>query len=509
MSELDTPVNPEVDPLVNPEDAGAAHLKRRLNTFANLALTYSGVGAAAGIWSLFGFSLGLSGGTMIWGWIIVGGCMGLMALLFAELSAHYPYAGVVYQWAAILRGRRIGWWVGWIYLFGVIWTLTSYYFIVQQVLIPLAGLSGTQGQIVGISLVTLLIAATLNALGIDFLGRLTKYGVIVELGVFVLVSIIVAAAAPHHQSPSVVFDRIGTSSGVHGWLSAFLGGGIFLALWVLFSFENGGTLGEETIDAHRKAPRAVIGAWVVTFLAGLVFIFVILTAMPDRKAIVKSATPVNDVVQSAMGHAGKDLYLVLILFITILGANAFFAGAVRHLFSMARDGMLPGHKFLSRTRESNGTPYGAVVAIAVITALPFIASRTFSVLVTGAVAVMYVAYFLIMVVLLVARLRGWPGNAEPGRFSLGRWGMPITVFSVIYSGLMMVNLMWPRAATNPDKFGLPVAWWLLGLPALAGLIYYLASIRSKVRGDNVHVLQAAATTPASPATLPAAPEPGN
>jgi amino acid transporter len=200
------------------------------------------------------------------------------------------------------------------------------------------------------------------------------------------------------------------------------------------------------------------------------------------------------------------VYLVLIFFITILGANAFFAGAVRHLFSMARDGMLPGHKFLSRTRESNGTPYGAVIAIAVITALPFIASRTFSVLVTGAVAVMYVAYFLIMVALLVGRLKGWPQHREPGRFSLGRWGMPITIFCVIYSGLMMVNLMWPRAATNPDKFGLPVAWWLLGLPAAAGLIYYLASIRRKVRGDHAHVL---AAEPGSPASAPAAPGPPN
>lgn len=504
MPELDTPIDTELGPLVSPEDAGGAHLKRRLHTFANMALTYSGVGAAAGIWSLFAFSLGSSGGTMFWGWVLVGVSMGLMALLFAELSAHYPYAGVVYQWAAILHGRRVGWWVGWIYLFGLIWILTSWYFIVQEVLIPLAGLSGTQAQIVGISLVTLVFAAGLNALGIEFLGRLTKYGVILELGVFVLVSIIVSAAAPHHQSPSVVFDPIGTSTGFHGWLSAFLGGGIFVSLWVLGCFEMGGTLGEETVDAHRKAPRAVIGASVLAFLAGLIFIFVILTAMPSRTAIVKSANPIDAVVQAAIGAAGKDLYLVLIFIITILGANAFFASVVRHLFSMARDGLLPGHKFLSRTRESNGTPYGAVIVIAVITALPFIASRTFSVLVTGAAAVYYVALFLLLVALFVARLKGWPQHTEPGRFSLNRWGMPITIFSVIYSGLMMVNLMWPRAATNPDKFGLPVAWWLLGLPAVVGLIYYLVSIRGKVRGDHAHVLPVAG--PGLPASARAASE---
>jgi amino acid transporter len=477
----------EVEPLTG-EDAGhAGHLKRRLGTFANLAMTYSGVGAAAGIWSLFGFSLGVSGGTMLWGWVGVGLAMGLISLLWAELAAHYPYAGVAYQWSAILRGRRIGWWVGWVYLFGLIWVLTSYYFIVQQVLIPLAGLSGTQGQIVGISLITLIVAAAFNAAGIDFLGRLTKYGVIAELGVFVAVSILVAIRAPHHQSLSVVFDRIGTSTNFHGWLSTFFAGGIFVALWVQFSFENGGTLGEETIDAHRKAPRAVLGAWAVTFVAGLLFILVILTAMPDRKAVAGSLTPVNDVIGTAIGHTGLNLYLVLILFITVLGANAYFAGAVRHLFSMARDGMLPGHKFLSRTRESNGAPYGAVIAIAAITALPFVASRTFAVLVTGAVAVMYVGYFLMLCVLLSARLKGWPFTRQEGLFSLGRWGTPLTVFGVLYSGAMVINLMWPRPATNPDKFGLPVAWWLLGLPVVIGGLYYAASIVRRVRSDEVHV----------------------
>jgi amino acid transporter len=479
----------EVQPLEATDSEHAPHLKRRLGTFANLAVTYSGVGAAAGIWSLFSFSLGASGGTMIWGWIAVGLCMGLVCLLWAELAAHYPYAGVAYQWSAILLGRRVGWWVGWIYLFGVIWTLTSYYFIVQQVLIPLAGLTGTQAQVVGISLVTLLLAAGLNAAGIEILGRLTRYGVIAELGVFVTVSALVALNAPHHQALSVIFDRVGTSAGGGAWLTSFLAGGVFLAVWVQFSYENGGTLGEETVDARRKAPRAILGAWAVTFIAGLLFIVVILTAMPNRKSIIASATPVQDVITAAIGETGKNLYLVLILVITVLGANAFFAGAVRHLFSMARDGMLPGSTFLSRTRESNGSPYGAVLAIAVITALPFIASRTFAVLVTGAVAVMYVAYLLTLVVLLIARLDGWPRHPTHGQFSLGRWGTPLTIFGILYNAAMVVNLMWPRQATNPDKFGLPVAWWLLGLPGVIGLVYYLAAVVRRTR-TNDHRLPA-------------------
>jgi amino acid transporter len=465
-------------------DEHHGRLSRKLTTFGNLAITYSGVGAAAGLFSLFGFSMGFSGGTMLWGWIVIGLSWGLMSLLWAELASHYPYAGAVYQWAAILGGRKVGWWVGWIYLFGVIFTLTSYYFVLPTSLVPLLGLDGTTGQVVTMAIACLVLAFLANAGGITVLGRLNKYGVALEMGVFVLVTLLVIILAPDHQSLSIVNDTLGTSTDGSGWLKNFLGGGIFVSLWVIYSFENGGTLGEETLDAHRQAPRAVLGAWAATFVAGLFFILAVLTAVPDRATINVNGTPVSDVMDAALGDFGSDAYLVLIACITLLGGTAFMAGAVRHTFSMARDGMLPASRLLSRTSTRTAAPIGAIVTVTVITALPLIASNTIVVLVTGAVAVMYVAYFLMTSVLLVARLKGWPHNEAP--FRLGPAGVLVNVYAVVFSAVMMVNLMWPRAATNPDKGGLPVAWWLLGVPLVLGIAYYLAVVAPRLnRGEGL------------------------
>ena len=454
-------------------------LSRKLNTFGNLAITYSGVGAAAGIFSLFGFSLGFSGATMVWGWVIVGLLWGVMSLLFAELSSHYPYAGAVYQWSSILGGRKVGWWVGWIYLFGILFVLTGVYFVLPVAVVPLLGLAGSQGQIVAIAIICLLVAAACNAAGITVLGRLNRYGVVLELGVFTAVTLLVVIFAPHHQSLAVVTNTLGTSHGAGGWMRNFLGGGIFVSVWVLGLFENGGTLGEETIDAQRKAPKAVLGAWAVTFVTGLAFILAILTAIPDLGDINTTGTPVQDVISAAANDTGGKLYLVLITCITLLACTAIFAGAVRQVFSMARDGMLPGSNFLSRTSPRTAAPIGAIVVIAASTALPLVASRTIAVLVTGAVAVLYVAYFLITSVLLVARVKGWPSRSAP--FSLGRCGLPLNAVAVVFTAAMMVNLMWPRQATNPHKAGLPVAWWLLGAPLIVGIGYYLAGVAPKLR----------------------------
>lgn len=468
----------------SPLESGASSerhgsLARTLTTFGNLAITYSGVGAAAGLFSLFGFSLGVSGGTMLWGWIIVGLSWGLMSLLWAELASHYPYAGAVYQWSAILGGRKVGWWVGWIYLFGVIFTLTGYYFVLPASLIPLLGIEGNEGQIVAMAVACLVLAFVANAGGITVLGRLNKYGVALEMGVFFIITLLVFLLAPDHQSLSVINDTLGTSGDSSTWMKNFLGGGIFVSLWVIYSFENGGTLGEETVDAHRKAPRAVLGAWAVTFIAGLVFILAVLTAIPDRATINANGTPVSDVMASALGDFGSNVYLVLIACITLLGGTAFMAGAVRHAFSMARDGMLPGSEFLSRTSARTAAPIGAIIVVTVITALPLLASSAIVVLITGAVAVMYVAYFLMTSVLLVARLKGWPQNDAP--FKLGGFGVVVNIYCVLFSLAMMVNLMWPRAATNPDKGGVPVAWWLIGVPLVLGIVYYVATVAPRLR----------------------------
>jgi Na+-driven multidrug efflux pump len=103
-----------------------------------------------------------------------------------------------------------------------------------------------------------------------------------------------------------------------------------------------------------------------------------------------------------------------------------------------------------------------------------------------------VAYFLIMLVLLAARLRGWPQVDSP--FRLGRFGMPLNVVAVLFAGAIMINGLWPRAATNPDKWGLPVAWWLLGVPLIIGAIYFAAVLLPRYKRAELASHEAAQST---------------
>lgn len=65
----------------------------------------------------------------------------------------------------------------------------------------------------------------------------------------------------------------------------------------------------------------------------------------------------------------------------------------------------------------------------------------------AATAMIYLSYLIGNLALLRARLRGWPKAKAP--FSLGRWGLPLTLVALVYGGSMFLNMPWPRAATNP------------------------------------------------------------
>jgi len=344
--------------------------------------------------------------------------------------------------------------------------LTAAYFVLPLAVGPLFGVTLSPGQSAAIALGAMLLALIINASGIELLGRVTVLGVAAELFiVFVITTLVIAFGA--HQPVSIYVH----GPGVHGfgnWIYSFVGAGIFVSLWVLFTFETAGLLGEETKGGPKAAPKAIFLALVGTLIMGLYFLAGMVIAIPNVKNIMSSTTPVQDIINGALPHWFSKLYLVLICEVAFLGANAFFTATSRQMYGMAREGQLPFSRLLLRTR--NGTPWVALLVVAVLTGLPLLASQQISVLVTGATGCIYVAYAFLAVVLLVARFRGWP--REPASFRLGRYGKAINVFAAAVACAVVVNLFWPRDATNPVFHGIRVAYWLIGLPLVIGALYY-------------------------------------
>jgi amino acid transporter len=469
-------------------------LRRRLTLRESAALTFSNCGITAGIFGLFGFSLAAAGGAMWWGWLIVVLIVGLMTLIWAELAANYPRAGAMYHWARELMGHGAGRWIGWQYLFAQIAVLSAYYFILPTILIQLFNLPDTTAVTVGIAGAALLIATACNAMGVELLGRISVLGVAAELIILAGLTTLVLIFG-QHQSASVLVDTQNASFGK--WLPAFVGGGIFMSLWTLFGFEAAGQIGDETIDAHYAAPRAIWLSFAGSVILGTYFIVGFLFSIPKMSAAENSGDPLVYVINSALPGAFSKIFLVLMAWIVILGANAYFTNTSRQMFGMAQAGTLPFSRTLAKTR--NGTPYVSIIVIAVITALPFFVSSDFAVVVSGATGAIFVLYAVMLLLVVIAKLRGWPRERTPGVYSLGRAGLPVSIVALVGTVAFAVDLLWPREATNPVwKLGIQSTYWVIGIPLILGFLYFTGRAWQSRRAKQADPSPAAAYQAATP-----------
>ena len=471
----------------------AGKLTRALTAVTNGALTFAGVGVFAGLFSLYGFSMSGVGGFEFWGWPLVAVSVGAMVLVIAELASKYPFAGSMYQWPTLLAGKRVGWWLGWIYACATFPLMTAYYASLPTLIHPLFNLAPSFHTDAIIIVIAAVIAVLWNIARIGVLGRIAKWAMVLELSVVIVVCLLTFILGGKHfgnlmQTATVTTTSSGAATvqelnSLKEVFPLFIGAGVFNALWVLYTFENGGTLGEETLDAERNAPRGVIGAYLFAVVCGFLFLLCLTPSIPDMKAAMLGGVPAENAITAHLPVGVFKLFLVVVAIGLIVATNTMFTGAVRHIYGMARDRQIPFSPTFSRTLK-DGSPWTAVLLIGVLSLVPVIVFTTKTAsIVGGATAAMYVAYFLIMTVTLIYRLRGWP--RVKGWFSLGRWGILVNLVAVIGTGLTALDLLWPRPATNPTYNQIagstggnflehiPMAWLIIGLPLLVGVVFYI------------------------------------
>src|SRR5215210_2498797 len=118
----------------------AQSLHRRLHFFSSFAAAFSYISPATGIFTLFILGLGTLGGAFIWTFPVVALGQFIVALVFAEVSSHFPIAGSVFQWTKRLsHSKRYAWFSGWIYLWAGALTIAAVVATLPLTLIPMLG----------------------------------------------------------------------------------------------------------------------------------------------------------------------------------------------------------------------------------------------------------------------------------------------------------------------------------------------------------------------------------
>ena len=155
---------------------------------------------------------------------------------------------------------------------------------------------------------------------------------------------------------------------------------------------------------------------------------------------------------AALGGTIGRLLLGSVIFAIFVCALAVQAGAVRLVFAMARDRLLPFSRALASVSPVSKTPVLPVVVVGAAAMAILVANINLPKLVelVTMIAVLWanLAYLIVTAALLRRRLQGWPGarTGGAGVFALGRFGIPVNVAALLWSSFMVINVGWPRVA---------------------------------------------------------------
>lgn len=425
-------------------------LKRGLRSFENVAMGFAAISPVVALYGVVGIGIGLLGPAWVWVLPVALAGQCLVLVVYSELASEYPIANATYQWSRRLLGPAFGWFNGWVGLCAYAVANTTIAYLGAPWALALIGVDASANRIVAAGACLVAVCSVVNALGIDALKATVKVGIAAEAIASVGVGLVLLVA--HRENDfGTLTGTLGAEATSGGSVAAAALAALAVGGWVYIGFDACGLSSEETKSAARQVPRAV---WVAMLSVGGIVIlnaFAITLAHPRIGDVVSGADsdPVTTAVVTSFGSWSARPFAAVTLIAFLACGMAAQGITSRAIYSVARDGVLPGSQFL-RAVDRRQVPFGSILVTTLIAwagLLLGLNSAAIGSLITFGTAGIYAAFLLLTSAALAARLRGsWqPG----GHVQLGRAGLVANVLAVGWLTVETVNIAWPRSSIAP------------------------------------------------------------
>jgi len=447
------------------EQIATEHEGELTRTLGLWQLTAIGIGGiiGAGIFALAGAVANQTAGpAVLVSFLIAGVASAAAAFSYAEFAGMIPKAGSAYTYGYAVLGEIVGWFIGWDLLLEytaivavVAIGISGYFgFLVNELGFDLPawmlGAPGTgKGHVVDVFavLLCLLIAFLLN-LGIRTAARFET--LVVGLKVAVVLLVIVVGFFYINTDNYTPFFPFGISGAITGAATVF---------FAVFGYDAMSTAAEESKDAQRHMPKAIIYSLVISMIL-YVLATLVLTGMQNYKDIDPESG-----FSSAFASVGLSGLASVIAVGAIIGILTvmftFMLGVTRVWFSMSRDGLLP--QWFAKLHPERRVPTRVtwIVGLASGVIAGFLPIREAAELTNIGILL---AFVVVCVAIIVLRYRQ-PDLPRTFRTP----GMPVTpAVGVIFS-------IWLITFPSPLTWLRFLIWFLIGL-----VVYFAYSRRRSV-----------------------------
>jgi APA family basic amino acid/polyamine antiporter len=370
-------------------------LKKKL-TAIDLTVFGIGVVIGAGIFTLTGeVAAEYAGPGVVFSFAIAALCCGLAALCYAEFASTVPVAGSAYTFSYATLGELVAWIIGWDLLLELMlgasvvaqgWSTYLVTFLDEigitwpASLGPADDVDFSWGHVNLAAILLVAVLGTLIAIGIKESLRVNL--VLVGVKLFIVLFVIVAgvfyisganyepfvppAADPIHASglsQPLISWAIGLEPQTFGVLGVISAASVVFFAYI--GFDVVATTAEEARNPQKDLPKGILGSLAICTVLYMAVALVITGMVPYDRIDTSAA------LASAFTSVGRDGFATLIAAGAVAGLTTvvmtLMIGAIRVVFAMSRDGLLP-HRF-GRTNPRTGTPMRITVTIVVAVAL--------------------------------------------------------------------------------------------------------------------------------------------
>ncbi|OAL55082.1 amino acid transporter [Pyrenochaeta sp. DS3sAY3a] len=262
----------------------------------------------------------------------------------------------------------------------------------------------------------------------------------------------------------------------------------------IFSFigpDSATHMSEELRDASKTLPRAMIATALVNGALGFIMLctFCMLVGNVEEILATPTGQPFIQVFYNVTkSKAGTSAMTSILIVMATFGCVTNVATSSRQVWAFARDKGLPFSSWLAHVRPGWDIPLNSVLisyAIAVLLSLINIGSTVaFNIITSLGTGALISSYIVSISCITLKRLRG--EVLLPSRFSLGRFGLPLNIFSVLFLMLAFVMTFFP---TTPHPAPVAMNWNILvfGVVVIFSIVYFFIRGRHSYVGPVAYV----------------------
>ncbi|KAF2816758.1 amino acid transporter [Mytilinidion resinicola] len=381
-----------------------------------------------------------------------------IALSLGEMASITPVVGAQYRWSGLYAPHGImtpAFWSliqGWLTTFAWIALCAGGSYVNASMTQGLIGLNNPT-YIPKLWHVTLLmwafisVTVVLNLYARKVLVVIEMFGGIVHFAFFIA-TVVTLAVMGSPSSAEYVFTS--SSYGLSGWENQGVQWciGLLTSTSLLTGFDGVLHLSNEMKDAPKKVPTSMALGVIINGILAFGFILTLLFFIGDPMEALLSPTgyPVIQIYLNATGSlAGATTLTCFIIIPSVICNFSVYASVTRLVWAFARDKGLPFSSYFAYVHPTLRMPTRALGLVATICALIGLitvgnTSAFYAVISLGAIA-LYISYIVPIFLFLLRKIQG--EHPHYGPFSLGKFGLAINIYAVIWCLFCIVWLPFP------------------------------------------------------------------